>query len=95
MKKFYNNTKMSGAFSSALRVLALLCVLLGFSSSAWGADYYFFQTNADDWCNNTGTWMSREKNDNVYTIPFKITKKNTNYYFWISTKNNDKNVPSL
>lgn len=90
MKKFYNNTKMSGAFSSALRVLALLCVLLGFSSSAWGADYYFFQTNADDWCNNTGTWMSREKNDNVYTIPFKITKKNTNYYFWISTKNNDK-----
>ena len=37
MKRFYNNTKMSGALSKALRVLALLCVLLGISSSAWGA----------------------------------------------------------
>ena len=37
MKKFYNNTKISGAFSKALRVVALLCVLLGVSSSAWGA----------------------------------------------------------
>ena len=36
MKRFYNNTKMSGAFSNALRVLALLCVLIGVSSSAWG-----------------------------------------------------------
>lgn len=35
MKKFYNNTKISGAFSKALRVVALLCVLLGISSSAW------------------------------------------------------------
>ena len=37
MKRFYNNTIMSGALSKALRVLALLCVLLGVSSSAWGA----------------------------------------------------------
>ena len=37
MKRFYNNTLMSGAFSKALRVVALLCVLLGVSSSAWGA----------------------------------------------------------
>ena len=36
MKKFYNNTIMSGALSKALRVLALLCVLMGVSSSAWG-----------------------------------------------------------
>ena len=36
MKRFYNNTIMSGAFSKALRVLALLCVLLGVSGSAWG-----------------------------------------------------------
>ena len=40
MKRFYNNTLMSGAFSKALRVVALLCVLLGFSGSAWGAKYY-------------------------------------------------------
>ena len=35
MKRFYNNTKMSGAFSNVLRVFALLCVLIGVSSSAW------------------------------------------------------------
>ena len=35
MKKFYNNTLIGGAFSKALRVIALLCVLLGVSSSAW------------------------------------------------------------
>ena len=40
MKRFYNNTLIGGAFSKALRVVALLCVLLGFSSSAWGDTYY-------------------------------------------------------
>ena len=40
MKRFYNNTLIGGAFSKALRVVALLCVLLGFSSSAWGTTYY-------------------------------------------------------
>ena len=38
MKRFYNNTLMSGALSKALRVLALLCVLMGFSASAWAWD---------------------------------------------------------
>ena len=42
MKKFYNNTLIGGVFSKALRVIALLCVLLGVSSSAWGADDGFF-----------------------------------------------------
>ena len=37
MKRFYNNTLIGGAYSKALRVVALLCVLLGVSSSAWGA----------------------------------------------------------
>ena len=40
MKRFYNNTLIGGAFSKVLRVVALLCVLLGFSSSAWGDTYY-------------------------------------------------------
>ena len=40
MKRFYNNTLIGGACSKALRVVALLCVLLGFSSSAWGDTYY-------------------------------------------------------
>ncbi len=45
MKRFYNNTKMSRAFNSALRVVALLCVLLGVSSSAW-SESGFFQDKA-------------------------------------------------
>lgn len=42
MKRFYNNTKMSGVFSKTLRMIALLCVLLGFSS-AWGATTIYFE----------------------------------------------------
>ena len=58
MKRFYNNTKISGAFSKALRVVALLCVLLGVSSSAWADagfwtesawDFYWWSGNADEW----------------------------------------------
>ena len=36
MKRFFENTLISGAYSKALRVAALLCVLLGVSTSAWG-----------------------------------------------------------
>ena len=35
MKRFYKNTLISRVSNSALRVVALLCVLLGVSSSAW------------------------------------------------------------
>ena len=38
MKRFYNKTIMSGAFSKVLRVFALLCVLFGMSGTAWGWD---------------------------------------------------------
>ena len=54
MKRFYNNTIMSGAFSKALRVLALLCVLLGVSSSAWAGaglvdvSFYFSTGNYEN-----------------------------------------------
>lgn len=51
MKRFYNNTIMSGALSKALRVLALLCVLLGFSGSAWGATTIYFDNTATKWSN--------------------------------------------
>ena len=60
MKRFYNNTIMSGAFSKALRVLALLCVLFGISSSAWaGAGIFSWNFNyypgegSDKWYNNS------------------------------------------
>ena len=56
MKKFYNNTIMSGAFSKALRVLALLCVLLGVSSSAW-ADVYL-----------VGSFNSWNQSDSKYKL---------------------------
>ncbi len=55
MKKFYNNTLMRGAFSKALRVIALLCVLLGVSNSALGAatvTIYFDNTNTQ-WPENS------------------------------------------
>lgn len=45
MKKFYNNKLTRFASKGALRFVALLCVLLGISSSAW-ADKGFFDTNA-------------------------------------------------
>ena len=57
MKRFYNNTIMSGAFSKALRVLALLCVLLGVSSSAM-ADAGFWTDDAWDFY-----WYSGSKNE--------------------------------
>ena len=55
MKRFYNNTTMSGAFRNALRVFALLCVLLGVSGSALGAatvTIYFDNTNTQ-WPENS------------------------------------------
>ena len=48
MKRFYNNTKMSGAFSNVLRVVALLCVLIGVSSSAWAGYAAFYEKNNDE-----------------------------------------------
>lgn len=42
MKRFYKNTLMSGAYKKTLQVVALLCVLLGVSTSAWAADDGFF-----------------------------------------------------
>ncbi len=38
MKRFFENTLISRAFSNALRVVALLCVLLGVSTSAMAAE---------------------------------------------------------
>lgn len=54
MKRFYNNTTMSGAFNKVLRVLALLCVLLGVSGSAWAGaglvdvSFYFSTGNYEN-----------------------------------------------
>ena len=54
MKRFYNNTIMSGAFSKALRMLALLCVLMVVSANAWAGaglvdvSFYFSTGNYEN-----------------------------------------------
>lgn len=76
MKRFYNNTKMSGALGKALRMLALLCFLLGFSSSALGATYYLWYGSNDDYNNNSYQWSEGvpfSNNKGTFTI-------NTSYY---------------
>ncbi|MEE0990962.1 MAG: right-handed parallel beta-helix repeat-containing protein, partial [Paludibacteraceae bacterium] len=70
MKRFYNNTKMSGAFGKALRMLALLCVLLGFSSSAW-AGYLICGPDAMGLSYDSGKEMT--KSGAVYTYTFTAT----------------------
>ena len=56
MKRFYNNTLMSGAFSKALRVIALLCVLFGVSGSAWGKTIYLDAGGSNLW-DQGGAWF--------------------------------------
>ena len=76
MKRFYNNTLIGGAFSKALRVIALLCVLLGVSSSAWGETYYLWYGSNDDYNNNSYQWsdgVSFSNNKGTFTI-------NTSYW---------------
>ena len=88
MKRFYNNTLMSGAFSKALRVVVLLCVLLGFSSSAWGTTYYLWyngKSNQPDYKNSDFTMSAGAtltNNKCVWTIS-NLRKDNS--YFYIST----------
>ena len=64
MKRFYNKTKMSGAFSNALRVLALLCVLLGVSSSAWAYTGFHKKDDSNKVFSfkfeHSGTWYNYE-----------------------------------
>ena len=75
MKRFYNNTLMSGAFSKVLRVVALLCVLLGVSTSAWGAttsiagDFNSWNTDTNKFSNGTCTISL-----NAGTYQFKIVE---------------------
>ncbi len=85
MKKFYNNTKMSGAFSSALRVLALLCVLLGFSSSAWGTDYYLWQGTADNYDNMTTKTKSTTSTSVCTWVKINLVKGHNYFYIGSGT----------
>ena len=88
MKRFYNNTIMSGALSKALRVLALLCVLMGFSANAMAAYYATGPAIGNgEWGNNN--WVEMTLVDGVYKCPatagkeFKISNQtNWNDSYW-------------
>ena len=71
MKRFYNNTLMSGAFSKALRVVALLCVLLGVSTSAWGAEFYIMGDTNLGLNSSNVTAMSQSGNTHTYDFTAK------------------------
>ena len=88
MKKFYNNTKMSGAFSKALRVLALLCVLLGMSGSVWGGCLYI---NAEKWDDinadeRYAVYFFNSETDNKWVSATKCP--NENHYYFVSDDTN-------
>ena len=77
MKRFFENTLISGAYNKALRVVALLCVLLGVSTSAMGETYYLWYGSNDDYNNsNNYKWsegVSFSNNKGTFTI-------NTSYW---------------
>ena len=73
MKRFYNNTKMSGVFSKTLRVIALLCVLMGFSSSAWGATCYIDATSITEAGNTVLVNWFKERQTNNYISVTEVT----------------------
>lgn len=86
MKRFYNNTKMSGAFGKALRMLALLCVLFGFSSSAW-ADYYIWGFNNNGW-DVTASPQAQKMTQNGSIWSYTHSSfTNGDYLFFITTSN--------
>ena len=91
MKRFYNNTLIGGAFSKALRVIALLCVLLGTSSSAWGAitvkmqDPYNERQGCGWHCNGEGAYLyAFDANDNNRELlggfPGTLVQSSNGYY---------------
>ena len=91
MKRFYNNTLIGGAFSKVLRVVALLCVLLGISGNAWGA-YYLHYNNTGSHTKDVGAsdlkWTDGvEPVDNVCTWTIS-TSAWDNYVYIMSSKTN-------
>lgn len=84
MKRFYNNTIMSGALSKVLRVFALLCVLFGVSATAWGAEYLVGSFN--NWTANDETKLDYNLNKNTYQVI--LQESNTLYEFKVKQDDN-------
>ena len=94
MKRFYNNTLIGGAFSKALRVVALLCVLLGFSSSAWGDTYYlrYATTNDNNFASGNYKWSEGKTPTNNKCSWTMSGLSNGNNYFYIGTSTNTSDL---
>lgn len=71
MKRFYNNTISSKAVKNALRMFALLCVLLGFSSSTWGQSFGIIGGGNLNLPSNVGDIKVMSKNGSTYTYTIK------------------------
>ena len=98
MKRFYNNTIMSGALSKALRVLALLCVLLGFSGSAWGATItggttLYLDASGGGWTNDGARFAAYVCNGSSNAKWYSMTKvEGTIYKFTVDNGESHNNV---
>ena len=100
MKRFYNNTLMSRAFSKVLRVVALLCVLFGVSSSAWGTTYYLWynatsnEPNYKDSNFKMSSGATLTNNKCVWTIS-NLRKDNSYFYISTSSTYSESNLKSV
>ena len=84
MKRFYNNTLISGAFSKALRVIALLCVLLGVSNTAFGAYVISVYKNNGSGAKNTEFVATGNGTQQKATFTIdNYTGNTSDYKFWI------------
>ena len=98
MKRFYNNTIMSGALSKALRVLTLLCVLLGFSGSAWGATItggttLYLDANGGGWSADGVRFAAYVCNGSSAAKWYSMTKvEGTIYQFTVANGESHNNV---
>ena len=89
MKRFFENTLMSRAFSKALRVVALLCVLLGVSTSVWADELnssykgksIYVAGSFNSW--STSAWKLSTTDNNYYSGEFTIAGQSDNYTFKI------------
>ena len=85
MKRFYNKTIMSKVSKRTLQVFALLCVLLGVSATAWGAEYLVGSFN--NWTANDETKLNYDLNKNTYQVI--LQESNTLYQFKVKQDNNN------
>lgn len=91
MKRFYNNTISSKAVKNALRVFALLCVLFGFSNSAWGATYYLWQGTADNYSQMTTKTATTIEN-NICVWENITLEGNKDNYFYVATGTTESTI---